>query len=71
MGKRAADFRALALPAAIALVLTMIYFVATNGWTRLETPLPGLVAVIAGVIGFAAGALLDRRRAQRRPGPPR
>ncbi len=57
MGKRASDFRALALPAGLALVLTMLYFVVTNGWTRLETPLPGLVAVIAGAIGFGAGVL--------------
>jgi hypothetical protein len=70
MGKRASDFRALALPAGIALLLTMMYFVFTNGWTRLETPLPGLVAVLAGAIGFGAGALLDLRRTARRPVPP-
>jgi hypothetical protein len=70
MGKRVSDFRALALPAGVALVLTMLYLVATNGWTRLATPLPGLVAVIAGVVGFAAGIFVDRRRMARRARQP-
>jgi hypothetical protein len=70
MGKRAADFRGLILPVSIALVLTLIYFFVTNGWTRLANPIPGIVSVIAGVIGFAAGVALDRQfRSRQAPEP--
>jgi hypothetical protein len=54
------------LPAAtVALFATIAYFVLTGGWSRLATPVPGLVAIGAGLIGFGVGeiarAILGRR----------
>ena len=66
MGSRLEDFRLLVIPAAIAVVLTLLYFLATNGWERLATPIPGAMAVLAGVIGTVAGVTLDRWRRKRR-----
>lgn len=62
MTNRASDFRGLILPVLVALVLTLVYFVATGNWTRLNSPLAGIVAVTAGVLGFIAGAARDRYR---------
>jgi len=55
------DGSRLALAIAIAAALTLVYFVATHGWTKLANPIPGMVAVLSGVIGFTVAALTDRR----------
>jgi CHASE2 domain-containing sensor protein len=56
------DVRHLAVAAAAAVVLMLGYFVATSGWMNLANPFAGLVAVLAGAIGFTVAVLLDRRR---------
>ena len=52
----------LATAVLVALLVTLGYFVVADGWTRLATPIPGLVAIGAGLVGFGisqlAGALL-------------
>jgi hypothetical protein len=46
------------LPAGlVAILLTVGYFALTDGWSRLATPVPGLVAVGAGLIGFGIGEI--------------
>jgi hypothetical protein len=47
--------RGLIVPALLALLLTTGFFVLSDSWMRLATPVPGLVAVAAGAIGFGAG----------------
>lgn len=50
------------MPAAIALLITIAYFLLSGKWTDLGNPVAGIVAIIAGAAGLAAGAGLDRRR---------
>lgn len=59
------DFRGLLVPVVIALVITLGYFALTGNWTSLANPIASTVAVLAGVVGFAVGVLLDRRPWQR------
>jgi drug/metabolite transporter (DMT)-like permease len=61
MGSSAADVRALLVPIIVALVLELGYFFLSGNWQNLANPMAGVGAVLAGVIGFGAGALLDRR----------
>jgi len=51
----------LVVPALVALLLPVAYFAVTGDWTHLATPVPGLVAVGAGVVGFGIGELVRSR----------
>jgi len=55
----------LIIPALVALSITFAYFLVTDGWTHLATPLPGLVAVGAGVAGVGIGELVRGRGPRR------
>lgn len=46
------------LPGLVAVLITIAYFVVIDGWNRLATPVPGLVAIGAGLVGFGLGELV-------------
>lgn len=58
-----------ALAIAVALLITLGYFALTGNWTNLGNPIASIVALLAGVIGFAAGQL-PRAYARRRRATP-
>ena len=58
--------RMLPVPIVVALLIVLIYFVASGNWTNLGNPIASIVAICAGLIGFAAGVALDRRPWRRR-----
>jgi hypothetical protein len=57
------------VPAAVALAVTLGFFLLTGNWTNLGNPIASVVATLGGVAGFAVGAAPFLRRAQRSTTP--
>lgn len=64
------DVQALLLPAIIALVIILGYFLLSGNWSNLGNPLASIIAPIGGVIGAAVGVWRDRRRMSRKEPAP-
>lgn len=59
------DLLRMAIPAASAVVLTVIYFAIFDRWTRIHDPINSIVTMVLGFAGFAIGVGLDTMRRNR------
>ncbi len=62
------DLLRMLIPPVVAVALVLLFFAIFDRWTKINDPINSVAALLLGMLGFAAGAALDWRRAGgRRP----